>query len=159
MPKVPSPLVVRHRDGTAYEGDLIRDVLDYRGLRWRSLRGECTTAQDLNRFQVLEHKLRQPQDVDDDASRLRMFYRFECQFPARVIYQGAHGAPAATNVSVQDISAGGVKIETDHVFEAGERVELVFLVDDESQALVNLPARIAWTKAGAVGLMFAGPPA
>ena len=158
MPRVQPPLDARRRDGSRYEDDLIRDVLEYRALRWRALRGESTTSQDTERFQLLESRLRQAQD-DGPQAQLRMFSRFDCEFAGRVIYQGPHGAPIATNVAVQDISAGGVKVSTDQDFEEGERVELVFLIDDESQTVVNLPARVAWKKPGTAGLMFAGPPA
>ncbi len=155
IPLAPSPVVAKRRDGTTYAGDLIPDVLAYRALRWRSLRGEVMTAEDMRRFVNLESKLRHEADGSDAAAALRLFYRFDCSFPARVVYTDSHGNPQGTDVTVQDMSAGGVKVAWVHDGESGERVELVLALGDPSN-LVRMPARVAWARGDALGLMFAG---
>ena len=64
------------------------------------------------------------------------------------------GTLEALEVGVDNISAGGVKLQGASARAAGERVEL--LMDAGQGRVVILPARVAWMGGTALGLMFAG---
>jgi hypothetical protein len=157
LPVVQCPIVAKRGDGTVYGGDLLADVLEYRLLRWRSLSGAILTPVEMRRFTHLESRVRQEPSEDPNGA-LRTYYRFECCFPGRVVFANAHGEILGLDVSVEDMSAGGVKIRCSEQLAAGERVELLLSIAG-SEGTTRLPGRVAWTRGEHFGLMFAGAPA
>lgn len=142
----------RDPEGQPYDGDLIADVVRYRDLRAQSLSGELLGSERFDELAVLEARLRQPRPnvatSDDAPAVLRSFYRFECDFPAR-IKAGIVDAP----FDVRDISAGGVKLVGEHRFTPGDTAALVVVIGPHRLAF---PSRVAWVKEDCFGLMFAG---
>ncbi|MBC8068285.1 MAG: FHA domain-containing protein, partial [Deltaproteobacteria bacterium] len=111
---VAEPGAERHRvvacfgDGSTYEGDILGDILEYRALRLRSLRGDALREDEVRRYGVLQGALHQPPDDEPDAAQ-RRFFRFRCQFPARLRH-GAHFGDRTARVTVVDIGAGGAAV-------------------------------------------------
>ena len=139
----------RRRDGSIYPGDFVGDVVRYRELRARSLCGELLDGDTLDALSRLEAGLRQPRDgAGDDATVLRSFYRFECDFPAEIV-----AGVSRTFFDIRDISAGGIKAVGEHRFTPGDTVNFVVVHRGGS---LTFPSRVAWVKDDAFGLMFAG---
>jgi hypothetical protein len=143
-------------DGRLYAGDLLGDIVRYRDLRARALAGSCMTADDTSTLIALEMKLRQPLRRGTQPKERRFFRRYTCQFQARLEH-AADQEPL--DVTVDNVSAGGVKLRADHSLREGERVQLRMEASsgDESRT-VAFPSRVAWAADGVLGLMFAGPP-
>jgi len=151
MSEVP-PIRAEAPDGSLYGGDLVADVVRYRELRARSLAGDLLAGHELDELSKLESDLRQPRpqrsDEVDDAAALRSFFRFACDFPARV-----RAGIVDAEFSVKDISAGGVKLEGPHRFTPGDVAALTVAHDGGH---LSFPSRVAWVRGEAFGLMFAG---
>lgn len=149
IPNAPTPIVATRRDGTTYPGDLVADVVSYRELRARSLAGERLVSAELDMLSALESGLRQPREgVEGGEAALRSFFRFSCDFPARVRAGIVDGTFA-----VKDISAGGVKCEGKHRFTPGD---VAYLVVERGDKSLQFPGRVAWVKDDVFGIMFAG---
>lgn len=142
----------RDPDGKPYDGDLIADVVRYRELRSQSLSGEILGGEAFDELAALEARLRQPRPSvtasDDEPAVLRSFFRFECDFPARI-----RAGIVDAQFDVRDISAGGVKLVGEHRFTPGDTASLVVEVGSHHLAF---PSRVAWVKDDCFGLMFAG---
>lgn len=137
--------------GEPYAGDLLADILEYRRVRARVLGGGVLPRSLAERHKTLEDHLGTV--TGEDKGRGRAFHRFELRVPAML--RMAHGgAVRVAEVGVDDISAGGVKLVGGGVRVEGERVEL--LMDTADGRTVILPARVAWMRGAALGLMFAG---
>ena len=137
--------------GEPYPGDLLADILEYRRVRARVLGGGVLHPSLTGRHQTLEDHLGTV--TGEDKGRGRAFHRFALRVPATLrLAQGR--SVRAVEVGVDDISAGGVKLVGAGERVAGERVEL--LMDTADGRTVILPARVAWMRGPALGLMFAG---
>lgn len=137
--------------GEPYPGDLLADILEYRRVRARVLGGGVVPPSLTGRHNTLEDHLGTV--TGEDKGRGRAFHRFELRVPAALrVAQGR--SVRVTSVGVDDISAGGVKLVGAGDRVAGERVEL--LMDTADGRTVILPARVAWMRGPALGLMFAG---
>ncbi len=146
---VPRLLAVRG-DGELYTGDLWTDILEYRRLRMRDLRGETLEADDRERLLGHEHRLR-----DIEGGRNRQFLRFRCRQRTWVLL--ADGA--LIGATLHDLSAGGAKVEIDGAARLPEGAALALCVEAATPSCNTvLPSRVVWTKPGVCGLMFAGPP-
>ena len=87
-----------------------------------------------------------------------MFQRFECEFQARIHVPPSDDGPELwRDVQVRDISTGGVKLALAHELASGTALDF-FLREGTGGRVVRLPARVAWTGPGVLGLMFAGGP-
>jgi hypothetical protein len=138
-------------DGSPYPGDLLTDILEYRRFRSRVLGGGRLAREDEARYVDLYSQLRAHDE--DRADHGRAFLRFDVHMPATL--RVANGSGVQTSeVGVDNISAGGVKLIGAKARAEGERVEL--LMDAGDGRTVVLPARVAWMRGQAVGLMFAG---
>lgn len=148
----PSRIVARRGDGSQYQGDLLRDIVTYRNLRALSLGGGPLTDEQTSLLQSLEARVRQPVgDGNDDSSALRSFYRFQCDFTAK-LRQGEETEFSA--ISVADISAGGVKIVGTNPQNLGDAVVISF--ERAGNEAVEFAARVAWSRDIEYGIMFAG---
>lgn len=137
--------------GEPYAGDLLADILEYRRVRARVLGGGVLPQSLAERHKILEDHLGTV--TGEDKGRGRAFHRFEVRVPATLrLAQGA--TVRVAEVGVDDISAGGVKLVGAGARVEGERVEL--LMDTTDGRTVILPARVAWMRGAALGLMFAG---
>jgi hypothetical protein len=160
---VVEPGAARHRvvatmaDGSAYPGDLLGDVMDYRALRIRSLRQEPLSDAEIRRFGALQGALHEPAQLHGDSRR--KFYRFRCGFPARLRY-GEHFGDRTARVTVVDFSAGGAGVQMPGLaLEIGELAWLVIdLVVGSRPKTIVLTGRIVSCDAGVFGLLFAGAP-
>lgn len=161
---VVEPGAARHRvvatspDGSAYAGDLLGDVMEYRALRIRSLRQEPLTDAEIRRFGTLQGALHQPGTNTSGDSR-RKFYRFRCGFPARLRH-GEHFGDRTARVTVVDFSAGGAGVQTTGLtLQTGELAWLVIdLVVGSRPKTIVLTGRIVSCEASVYGLLFAGAP-
>lgn len=138
------------RDGELYDGDLWTDILEYRHLRMRDLRGELLDADARERLLGHEHRLR-----DISEPRNRQFLRFQCKQRTWVLL--ADGA--MLGATLHDLSAGGARVEIEGTVRLPEGAALALCVDTFApNCSTVLPSRVVWTKPGVCGLMFAGPP-
>ena len=146
-------IVARRGDGSAYQGDLLRDIVRYRNLRALSLAGGTFTDEQRSLLQSLEARVRQPREEGSSTgeSALRSFYRFQCDFTAS-LRQEESGEESTVNVA--DISAGGVKLVGTNAQELGDAVIIRF--DRGSGDAVEFAARVAWARDIEYGVMFAG---
>lgn len=137
-------------DGTPYDGDLFADILEYRALRMRTLQGQAVPEGLLRRLECFERRLRAPR-----GEGLRQFRRFGCEQRTTVLV----GDSAWLGAVLQDLSAGGARLQIDGAPQLREGAAVGLAVDPRSggEAMV-LPSRVVWNKSGAYGLMFAGPP-
>lgn len=137
-------------EGRPYEGDLFADILEYRALRMRTLQGQAVPDGLLQRLDCFERRLRAPQ-----GEGLRQFRRFGCEQRTTVLV----GDGAWLGAVLQDLSAGGARLQIDGAPQLREGASIGLAVDPRSggEAMV-LPSRVVWTRSGAYGLMFAGPP-
>lgn len=141
-------------DGTPYPGDLLADILDYRALRSHHLCGMALDRRTALRLGELEDRLRSRPDARRTAGpELRAYHRHACRFAASILMPAPHAVVHRTEV--QDLSAGGVKISPAPAIEPGDAVWLEIA---GGEGTVMLPARVAWTRDGSAGLMFAGAP-
>ena len=149
----------RHRviatrpDGTVYEGSLVDDLIEYRALRARELRGETPTEEQFERTALLHGRLRAP------PSRFptkRGFERFTCHFPAKLRFAGEE----EMSIAVLDLGADGAKIRAyDHDLPHGKIVWLaIHLVSRGRAQTVVFTGRVTWTCRDHVGLSLGGMP-
>jgi len=151
-------VVACHADGSTYPGDILGDILEYRALRVRSLRGDTLSDDEVRRYGLLQAGLHQRADDPDPNGAARKFYRFRCGFPARLRH-GAHFGDLTTRVTVIDISAGGAGIQATVPLVLGELAWLVVdLVVGTRPRTIVLTGRIVSTDAERYGLLFAGAP-
>ncbi|MCR9160418.1 MAG: PilZ domain-containing protein [Nannocystaceae bacterium] len=138
-------------NGEPYPGNLLADILEYRRMRARVLGGGVLPASRDARYDELQSRLRASDS--DPSGHLRAYHRFSVRVRATLRVSKGR-ALEALDVAVDDLSAGGVKLEGASARAAGERVEL--LMDAGDGRVVILPARVAWIGESALGLMFAG---
>ena len=137
--------------GEPYPGDLLADILEYRRIRARVLGGGVLPKSMTRRYETLQNLMGAV--TGKDKGRGRAFHRFDLRVPAAL--RMAEGRSVKViEVGVDNMSAGGVKLAGAGARPAGERVEL--LMDSADGRTVVLPARVAWMRGTALGLMFAG---
>ncbi len=162
---VAEPGSERHRvvacfaDGSTYEGDILGDILEYRALRLRSLRGDSLSDDEVRRYGILQGALHQPPDDPEPEAAQRRFYRFRCQFPARLRH-GAHFGDRTARVTVVDIGAGGAAVSAPAgMLNVGELAWLVIdLVVGTRPRTIVLTGRVVTADRERYGLLFAGAP-
>ena len=151
-------VVACHADGSTYPGDILGDILEYRALRVRSLRGDALTDDEIRRYGLLQAGLHQRTDDPDPNGSARKFYRFRCGFPARLRH-GAHFGDLTTRVTVVDIGAGGACVQAGVPLVLGELAWLVVdLVVGTRPRTIVLTGRIVTKDEDRFGLLFAGAP-
>lgn len=137
--------------GEPYPGDLVADILEYRRLRTHALGGGRLPEHQEDRHEELHTRLRAQES--ERIGHGRAYLRFDLRVPATLRVPEGRGV-RASQVAVDNISAGGVKLMGAKARAEGERVEL--LMETGDGRTVVLPARVAWMHGQAVGLMFAG---
>lgn len=158
-------MLAQTRDHQTYPGDILRDTINYRGLRAASMHNPLSDT-CATRLAQLEARLRQGSIVESASEleanevALRAFQRYNCAFLGVLRYNCPRTPETlmCQPVWISDISAGGVKISGRHQFEPG--LPAVLHIRDTGPDCIEfqLPSRIAWARGDAYGLMFAGPP-
>lgn len=137
--------------GEPYPGDLLTDILEYRRIRARVLGGGVLPKSLTRRYETLQNLMGAV--TGKDKGRGRAFHRFDLRVAAALRMADGRSVKVI-EVGVDNMSAGGVKLAGAGERSAGERVEL--LMEAEDGRTVVLPARVAWMRGAALGLMFAG---
>ncbi|HET6583092.1 MAG TPA: FHA domain-containing protein [Nannocystaceae bacterium] len=151
-------VVACHADGSTYQRDILADILEYRALRVRSLRGDALGDDEIRRYGLLQAGLHQRPDDPDPNGTARKFHRFRCGFPARLRH-GAHFGDLTTRVTVIDLSAGGAGLQAGVPLVLGELAWLVVdLVVGTRPRTIVLTGRIVSSETDRYGLLFAGAP-
>ncbi len=148
------PVVARRPDGTAYEGNLIADIVDYRLQRCRLQEGPAQSPKERARFMALEKRLHVP--LTGGAHGQGAIGRFSCKIPAALRFASGEEVPATV------VTMGTDDAEI-HVAQRGVALDtIVWLAFDlvlggQEQSAV-FTGRVAWTNQGHIGLSFAGTP-
>lgn len=152
-------VIACHPDGSTYAGDLLGDLLDYRALRVRSLRGDVLDESEIRRFGALQGTLHQPLVPGDTQETKRKFFRFRCGFPARLRH-GEHFGDRTARVTVVDLSAGGAGVRAiGAALAVGDLAWLVIdLVVGKRPRTIVLTGRIVGSEGTLLGMLFAGAP-
>jgi hypothetical protein len=142
-------------DGSEYPGNLLTDILEYRTLRARQLRGGFGDPTMGHAFEQLKLRLQQAPSADARLAR-RAFCRFACWLPARLQVAAGDERPCYirdVGVDGAQIVLGGHGLGTEttvclcvEVMEAGQRRSMAFV------------GRVAWIDGEFLGLTFAGAP-
>ena len=138
-------------NGEPYPGNLLADILEYRRMRARVLGGSTLPSSHESRYGELQSLLCASESGRQGHGRA--YHRFDIRVSA-TLHVSKGRTLEALEVGVDNISAGGVKLQGASARAAGERVEL--LMDAGQGRVVILPARVAWMGGTALGLMFAG---
>lgn len=137
--------------GEPYPGNLLADILEYRRMRARVLGGATLPEAQESRYGELQGLLCATES--EGFGHSRAYHRFDIRVPALLRLAQGRGS-RLIEVGVDNLSAGGVKLEGAEARTEGERVEL--LMNAGQDRVVVLPARIAWMRGTSLGLMFAG---
>lgn len=149
----------RHRvsatlpDGTPYPGDLLEDIVAYRSLRTRVLRGEYIDDAETRRLRALERRLRAHSYGEQGA---REYHRYECRVPASL--RQIAGSNCA--VTLVDIAVDGARLHAPgHQVTRNTLAWLAIgvVANGLPQTLV-FPGRVAWVDGDQLGLSFSGTP-
>lgn len=142
-------------DGSEYQGNLVHDILDYRTLRARQLRGGFGDPTMGSTFEQLKQRLLQPPSTDVRLSQ-RAVCRFACWLPARIQLAKGDERPCY----VRDIGVDGAQIVLgDHVLGTDPSVSLgIELIDAGQRRSITLVGRVAWADGEFIGVTFAGAP-
>lgn len=143
-------------DGVAYEGNLISDVLEFRRLLTRFLRGTTKDKEELQRFGDLETRLRLPQNEDDPEQHPANYRRFFCSVPSRVRFAAVGSIPTV----MIDFGVDGAQILAyHHGLLVGSMVWLSMdIIQDGRPRTVVFASRVQWSSNNYAGLLFAGEP-
>ncbi len=138
---------------------MLRDVLEYRDLRLRELRGAKLDARSQSRYAELQAGLiNNVEGIDLPATR--RYQRFDCSLPATLTQRD--GAVSRTiDIELCDLSAGGAQLTvSDPAIRVGDEVWIAFdlaVLFSYGQKVV-FRSRVVWTRphAAKLGLMFGG---
>jgi hypothetical protein len=156
-------IIAARRDGSAYEGSLIDDIIEYRELRVRIDRGDPIVTRERQAFEALGRRLRAPSEARPAAGAgepprptHREFERFTCNFPANLRFVTNDELAAA----VLDLGVDGTRLRVyGHTIEHDSIVWLaIHLVSRGRARTVVFTGRVAWTCRDHLGLGFAGAP-
>lgn len=149
----------RHRvsaklpNGSPYPGDLLEDIVSYRSLRTRTLRGEYIDEPETRRLRALERQLRARPLGEKGA---REYHRYECHVPASLRLV----AGSTCSVMLVDIAVDGAKVlAPGHGIARNTLIWLAIglVAHGQPQTLV-FPGRVAWVDVDRMGLSFSGTP-
>lgn len=141
-------LIGTFADGSAYEGNLLADILEYRA-SYAQIHTNRATAADRDRFVALDRRLRG--SMDDEEAALRPSSRFSCALRGH-LRLGDSERPC----TVVEIGVDGAKLElASSGLTRGAEVELALETDDGLQGRdPRLSARITSTSSTTVELSF-----
>ena len=145
--------------------DVLQEVLEYRELRARAVRGRQLSPAEHARLEELEQK-HQRQLGRGELASLRRFVRFSCALSGHYRrYEG--GVLLTTPVSVEDVGVGGARVTLpEPLARPGDQAVLAveLTVPGEPPRTVVLPTRVVWARSGdsparelKLGVAFAGP--
>lgn len=148
----------RAPEGLPYGGDLLSDVILYRNLRLRHARGDAIPPQVKATFVALEKRLQAPALERDDPNRSREFARFAVSFPAHLRF--GKNEDTGFPVEVRDFGVGGCKVHGPGLLlDLDELTWLAIdLVSQHGPRTIVFTARVVWSQAGEMGLVFSGAP-
>lgn len=149
-----------------YGAEALLDVLAYRHLRLRSLRGDPLDVRDRSKFATLERRLEHDPEPGEELALKRRFHRFACNLPLDI----ASDPDASTRCRagrMLDLSAGGAQVRIDGApVDAGDTVWLSILLPDLAEVAphardarrVILESRVIWRSPNGdrIGVIFAG---
>ncbi len=142
--------------GTVYDGDLIDDVLEFRRLLARMLRGQGHDRAERKHFRNLEARLRIPQGVAHGRNLESSYRRFYCSVPARLRFASVGSIPGV----MMSFRVDGAQILS---FHHGLRKDSIVwlsldLVKNGRPKTVVFTTRVQWSSEHYAGLVFTGAP-
>ena len=155
LPRLAGEVPATLPDGTAYCGNPVVDVLEYRLLRIRALQGHVLDDTLRERLAGLSATL--CASVGSGELR-RSYHRIVCRLPVRIRHWPDDEGPAQSFATMlEDIGAGGIRAATDRV-EIGDRAEISFGPLRERPGSLVTAAWVVWSDGSWAGLQFAGAP-
>lgn len=141
-------------DGEPYEGCLVDDLVEYRGLRLRMIRYGLDTTTLLDRFEQLEDRLWGRRSERGRESSTRRPLGFACRLPAAL--RLADGSSLVTSVRWLGVS-GAELVASRLPVELGEVVWLTFeLVVTGRPRTVVMTCRVSWVDGNRARLRLTG---
>ncbi|MCA9706638.1 MAG: FHA domain-containing protein [Myxococcales bacterium] len=146
------PVLLTGPDGIDHGGRRLDEIIEYRRLRARHLRGELRDPDASARFAALGQHLRPP----EGSGERRAFWRFGCSLPAALRLSSGQEREGR----IRDFGVDGAQIVVpEHGLEFDEIVWLSLLLEAGGRVREQvLAARVAWVDGDAIGLAFAGAP-
>lgn len=152
--------------GAPYGAEALLDVLAYRHLRLRMLRGDPPDARGRARFDTLQRRLEHEPEDGQELALQRRFHRFACSLPLVIgidpdLRSGSHPG------RMLDLSAGGAQIGIEGApVEGGDVVWLAVELPGLDRALAHagsatgvvMESRVIWCSPSGdrIGVIFAG---
>lgn len=139
-------------DGSRYAGDLLDDVVAYRSLRTKKLRGDELERGDDVRFQTLDAQLRPP----PDRSGFRQYHRYGCHIPAFIRLLAGRTLP----VVVENIGVDGAKVCVPWHRLATNTIAwlAIDVVRNRQSSILVFSGRVVWWECEHLGMSFSGSP-
>ncbi|MCX4241987.1 FHA domain-containing protein [Paraliomyxa miuraensis] len=148
-------LVFEHPEIGPYVGNLLADIVEYRTLRARQLRGGLADPKLVSTFDRLKLKLKQPPSPGGQVPQ-RGFRRFGCWLFARL------QLPSDEELSchVCEVGVDGAQLVVEaHQVPINSPVRLaVDLVEAGNKRSIVLPGRASWTDGERLAMDFSGAP-
>lgn len=147
-------VVFEHPESGTYVGNLFADIVEYRTLRSRQLRGGLGDPQLSSTFDGLKAKLKQPPGEGRPATR--GFRRFACWSAARVVLPSGAELPC----HVCEVGVDGARLVVDgQGLAVDDAVRMsIDVVEAGERRSIALPGRVTWADGELVGMDFSGAP-
>lgn len=139
-------------DGSRYPGDLLGDVVAYRSLRTKKLRGDELDDHEEQHFGALDACLRPP----PDGSGARRYHRYACHFPAFIRLLAGRTLP----VVVENLGVDGAKVCVPWHRLATNTIAwlAIDVVCGRQCSILVFSGRVVWWEREHLGLSFSGSP-
>ena len=143
----------RSRDVT-YPGELLADIVVYRNLRLRAVRGGSLPKPLASRLEQLDATLRSGAPTPEGPAPFR---RYSVEVPARIQFEGDQ--PRAREVVLVEIAVDGATCTGDfHDVELDALCWVSVHVGADGARRVVFTCRVFWARADELGLVFSGAP-
>ncbi len=140
-------------DGHPYAGELLGDIVDYRQLRAKILRGGLLAPDVRERFGALTERLQRASTPGEQHQRAAI--RHTCAVPATLRFVSGEQLPC----TIQDLGVDGARVWVEeHRIPPHSIVWLAIEVEGEHSRSVVLAGRVAWAHVDHLGLAFSGAP-
>ncbi len=140
-------------DGTCYPGALVDDIVEYRCLRSKTLRGGLADPTVSERFAALGAGL-VAQQAKPALSR-RAAIRFSCSLTAEIRFASGDVLPCR----IEDLGADGVRLcAPNHRIPPNSIVWLAVDTEPNEAQHVVFAGRVVWSHTDQLGLAFSGAP-
>ncbi len=142
-----------YANGTAYPGNPVEDIAEYRDLELRMLRNELRSTFELDRFETLTERLCHPAQFGRRCDLPRAYNRIGCDFPAAL----RRASGRSQSVTMVDLGADGARVVAHgHRIVRGEELWLtVDLVTGPRTCTRVFTAQVVSVEGGRIGLSFA----